>query len=90
MSQARAHGLRRADSCGRPDQVGEAIGILTPDLNTLSELLAGHQPGDTVTVAPAQTLTDKEYQRMRDAARRIANALRAGADHRLVEITEPW
>src|SRR4029450_12122650 len=27
--------------------------------------------GDSITVAPAQTLTDKEYQRMRDAARRI-------------------
>ena len=25
-------------------------------------------PGDSVTVAPAQTLTDKEYQRLRDAA----------------------
>ena len=24
--------------------------------------------GDSVTVAPAQTLTDKEYQRLRDAA----------------------
>src|SRR5204862_7077195 len=24
--------------------------------------------GDSITVAPAQTLTDKEYQRMRDAA----------------------
>ncbi|RPH47829.1 MAG: carbamoyl-phosphate synthase large subunit, partial [Lysobacterales bacterium] len=27
--------------------------------------------GDSITVAPALTLTDKEYQRMRDAARRI-------------------
>jgi carbamoyl-phosphate synthase large subunit len=24
--------------------------------------------GDSITVAPAQTLTDKEYQRLRDAA----------------------
>ena len=31
----------------------------------------GIHTGDSVTVAPAQTLTDKEYQRMRDAARRI-------------------
>jgi carbamoyl-phosphate synthase large subunit len=31
----------------------------------------GVHTGDSVTVAPAQTLTDKEYQRMRDAARRI-------------------
>ena len=28
----------------------------------------GVHTGDTITVAPAQTLTDKEYQRMRDAA----------------------
>ena len=31
----------------------------------------GIHTGDSVTVAPALTLTDKEYQRMRDAARRI-------------------
>src|SRR5438552_9684661 len=28
----------------------------------------GIHTGDSITVAPAQTLTDKEYQRMRDAA----------------------
>jgi carbamoyl-phosphate synthase large subunit len=31
----------------------------------------GVHTGDSITVAPAQTLTDKEYQRMRDAAMRI-------------------
>jgi carbamoyl-phosphate synthase large subunit len=31
----------------------------------------GVHTGDSITVAPAQTLTDKEYQRMRDAALRI-------------------
>src|SRR5512138_643097 len=31
----------------------------------------GVHTGDSITVAPAQTLTDKEYQRMRDAAVRI-------------------
>jgi len=31
----------------------------------------GIHTGDSVTVAPAQTLTDKEYQIMRDAARKI-------------------
>ncbi|MGE0043638.1 MAG: carbamoyl-phosphate synthase large subunit [Vicinamibacterales bacterium] len=31
----------------------------------------GVHTGDSITVAPAQTLTDKEYQRMRDQARRI-------------------
>ena len=31
----------------------------------------GVHTGDSITVAPAQTLTDKEYQRMRDAARLV-------------------
>src|SRR5262247_3111103 len=31
----------------------------------------GVHTGDSITVAPALTLADKEYQRMRDAARRI-------------------
>jgi carbamoyl-phosphate synthase large subunit len=31
----------------------------------------GVHTGDSITVAPAQTLTDKEYQRMRDAAKLI-------------------
>jgi len=35
----------------------------------------GVHTGDSITVAPAQTLTDKEYQSMRDAARRIIRAI---------------
>jgi carbamoyl-phosphate synthase large subunit len=31
----------------------------------------GVHTGDSITVAPAQTLTDKEYQIMRDAALRV-------------------
>jgi len=31
----------------------------------------GVHTGDSITVAPAQTLTDKEFQRMRDAAAAI-------------------
>src|SRR5438445_13033336 len=31
----------------------------------------GVHTGDSITVAPAQTLTDKEYQKMRDAAIRV-------------------
>ena len=31
----------------------------------------GVHTGDSITVAPAQTLTDKEYQRLRDAAQKI-------------------
>ncbi|OGV28803.1 MAG: carbamoyl phosphate synthase large subunit [Legionellales bacterium RIFCSPHIGHO2_12_FULL_35_11] len=35
----------------------------------------GVHTGDSVTVAPAQTLTDKEYQKMRDAAIKILRAV---------------
>src|SRR6202521_4626927 len=36
----------------------------------------GVHTGDSITVAPALPLSDKEYQRMRDAARRIIRKLR--------------
>ncbi|QQE10759.1 carbamoyl-phosphate synthase large subunit [Planctomycetota bacterium] len=35
----------------------------------------GVHTGDSITVAPAQTLTDKEYQRMRDASLAIMRAI---------------
>jgi len=35
----------------------------------------GVHTGDSITVAPAQTLTDKEYQRLRDAAQAILRAV---------------
>ena len=35
----------------------------------------GVHTGDSITVAPAQTLTDKEYQRMREAAKAIMRAV---------------
>ncbi len=35
----------------------------------------GIHTGDSITVAPAQTLTDKEYQHMRDAAIKIIRAI---------------
>jgi carbamoyl-phosphate synthase large subunit len=35
----------------------------------------GIHTGDSITVAPAQTLTDKEYQSMRDAALKIIRAI---------------
>jgi carbamoyl-phosphate synthase large subunit len=35
----------------------------------------GVHTGDSITVAPAQTLTDKEYQRMRDAAFAVIRAV---------------
>ena len=35
----------------------------------------GVHTGDSITVAPAQTLTDKEYQKMRDAAIKVMRAI---------------
>jgi carbamoyl-phosphate synthase large subunit len=35
----------------------------------------GIHTGDSITVAPAQTLTDREYQRLRDAARLVMRAV---------------
>lgn len=35
----------------------------------------GVHTGDSITVAPAQTLTDREYQHLRDLARRIMEAI---------------
>ncbi len=35
----------------------------------------GVHTGDSITVAPAQTLTDREYQRLRDAARTVLDAV---------------
>ena len=40
----------------------------------------GVHTGDSITVAPAMTLTDKEYQRMRDAALAIMREI--GVDDR--------
>lgn len=35
----------------------------------------GVHTGDSITVAPAMTLTDREYQRLRDAAKRVLSAV---------------
>ena len=35
----------------------------------------GVHTGDSITIAPAQTLTDKEYQRMRDAAKAVVSEI---------------
>jgi len=35
----------------------------------------GVHTGDSITVAPSQTLTDKEYQRMRDAGRKVISEI---------------
>ena len=39
----------------------------------------GIHTGDSITVAPAQTLSDRDYQRMRDAAQRIMRAIQVDA-----------
>ena len=45
----------------------------------------GIHTGDSVTVAPAQTLTDREYQAMRNASRAIIReAVGAGDEHAVV------
>ena len=41
----------------------------------------GVHTGDSITVAPAQTLTDREYQILRDLARRVAVAYLSGGVH---------
>src|SRR5262245_66205316 len=41
------------------------------------------QPADSITVAPALTLTDKEYQRMRDMARRIIRRVGRSEERRV-------
>ena len=43
----------------------------------------GVHTGDSVTVAPAMTLTDREYQRMRDVA--IAMHARGRGGHRRLQ-----
>ncbi len=35
----------------------------------------GVHTGDSITIAPAQTLTDREYQRLRDMARRVMSVV---------------
>jgi len=39
----------------------------------------GIHTGDSITVAPAQTLSDRDYQGLRDAAQRIMRAIRVDA-----------
>ena len=56
----------------------------------------GVHTGDSITVAPAQTLTDKEYQRMRDAVDRGASARSASrpaartSSSRSIPTTAAW
>lgn len=48
-------------------------GIVVCSIENLDPM--GIHTGDSITVAPAQTLTDREYQRMRDAAIAVLRAI---------------
>lgn len=48
-------------------------GIIVCSIENLDPM--GIHTGDSITVAPAQTLTDREYQRMRDAAIAVLRAI---------------
>jgi carbamoyl-phosphate synthase large subunit len=48
-------------------------GVVVCSIENLDPM--GVHTGDSITVAPAQTLTDREYQRMRDAAIAILRAI---------------
>jgi carbamoyl-phosphate synthase large subunit len=53
------------------DQVGN--GIIVCSIENFDAM--GVHTGDSITVAPAQTLTDREYQRLRDESLKVLNAV---------------
>ena len=53
------------------DQVGNFVVVCT--IENIDPM--GVHTGDSLTVAPAQTLTDREYQVLRDLARRVMDAV---------------
>jgi carbamoyl-phosphate synthase large subunit len=61
---ARLEGVRARGDARPADNV-----VIVCSIENLDPM--GVHTGDSITVAPAQTLTDKEYQRMRDASIRI-------------------
>jgi carbamoyl-phosphate synthase large subunit len=60
-SRSRLEGVRARGHARPPDNV-----VIICSIENLDPM--GVHTGDSITVAPAQTLTDREYQRMRDAA----------------------
>jgi hypothetical protein len=50
----------------------------------------GVHTGDSITVAPAMTLTDREYQRMRDVAIGIIRAVGVGWRSERPRVSPPW
>src|SRR5690606_3127732 len=54
--------------CDSKDQLSIVCGIENMDP-------MGIHTGDSITVAPIQTLTDKEMQRLREAAKKITRAV---------------
>lgn len=53
------------------DRVGNFVVVCT--IENLDPM--GVHTGDSITVAPAQTLTDREYQHLRDLARKVMDAV---------------
>ena len=52
---------------------GDDNGVIVCSIENVDPM--GVHTGDSITVAPVQTLTDREYQRMRDAALRCIRAI---------------
>lgn len=51
----------------------------------------GVHTGDSITVAPAMTLTDREYQRLRDAAKKVLSAVGVATGGSNVQFAvNPW
>ena len=77
---------RRACSAGRSSSSRSSAtrkdnAVIVCSIENLDPM--GVHTGDSITVAPAMTLTDKEYQRMRDAS--IAIMREIGVDDRRLE-----
>ena len=73
---------------------GDDNGVIVCSIENVDPM--GVHTGDSITVAPAQTLTDREYQRMRDAALALHPGDR-GRDRRLqravrgaIRATDAW
>ena len=54
--------------CGGSNTWSDNSHAQKPNPSLLSTSCVSVRAGDSITIAPAQTLTDKEYQRLRDAS----------------------
>ncbi|MGC4068202.1 MAG: hypothetical protein QM784_26850 [Polyangiaceae bacterium] len=69
---------KRASSAGR-NTSSKSFGTRTTTSSSSARLKTStrwaSRPGDFITVAPSMTLTDREYQRLRDAARAVMHEI---------------